>query len=132
MRISARTHYALRAAVALAAARQEPVTCAKLAAAQDIPRRFCENILQQLRRAGLVTGQRGPDGGYWLARPPEKITLADVVQVTEGGEPEIERFPGVAAPLADIWTEMREHRNALLSEVTLADVVTSAAGPPSV
>ncbi|MFC5158192.1 RrF2 family transcriptional regulator, partial [Nonomuraea angiospora] len=73
MRISARTHYALRAAVALAAAPPGPVPAEKIASSQDIPRRFCDNILLQLRRAGLVRSQRGPDGGYWLARPAEEI-----------------------------------------------------------
>ncbi|GAA3240970.1 RrF2 family transcriptional regulator [Nonomuraea helvata] len=131
MRISARTHYALRAAVALAAAPLGPVPAEKIASSQDIPRRFCDNILLQLRRAGLVRSQRGPDGGYWLARPAEEITLADVIRVTEGIEEEIERFPGVAGPLTDIWTAMREHEHALLTEVTLADVVITAAKDPA-
>ena len=125
MRISARTHYALRAVVALAAAPPGPIPAGEIASGQVIPRRFCDNILAQLRLAGLVRSQRGSDGGYWLARPPEKITLADVIRVTEGLEEEVERFPGVASPLTGIWAAMREHEHALLSEITLAHIVAS-------
>ncbi|GAA2214299.1 hypothetical protein GCM10009850_097640 [Nonomuraea monospora] len=129
MRISARTHYALRAAVALAAAPPGPVHAHKIATSQDIPRKFCDNILLQLRRAGLLHSLRGSEGGYWLARPPEKITLADIIQVTEGVEQRMEPFHGIARPLADVWSAMRRHEHALLSEVTLADIVASAAEP---
>ncbi|MGN9845207.1 RrF2 family transcriptional regulator [Nonomuraea sp. H19] len=131
MRISARTHYALRAAVVLAAAPQGPVPANKIASSQDIPLKFCNNILLQLRRAGLVRSQRGPEGGYWLARPPEDITLADIIVVTEGIEEDMEPFRGVAGPLADVWSAMRDHEHALLSEVTLADIVASADKPAS-
>src|SRR5689334_20143431 len=99
MRISARTQYALRAMVALAAA-EGPINAERIATTQDIPRRFCDNILLQLRRAGLIHSQRGPDGGYWLAHPAEKITLADVIRVSEGATEGTEHFLGVAAPLA--------------------------------
>ncbi|ACZ87981.1 RrF2 family transcriptional regulator [Streptosporangium roseum] len=126
MRISARTQYALRAMVALAAA-DNPIHAERIAATQDIPRRFCDNILLQLRRAGLIHSQRGPDGGYWLAHPAEKITLADVIRVSEGvTEGGAEYFPGVAAPLADIWAEIRQHQHALLSEITLAQIVATS------
>ncbi|MBG0830051.1 Rrf2 family transcriptional regulator [Planomonospora sp. ID67723] len=131
MRISARTQYALRAAVALAAAADKPMHAEEIAADQDIPRRFCDNILLQLRRAGLIRSQRGPEGGYWLARPAAEITLADIVEVTEGVPEEIGQFPGVAGPLADVWAMMREHEHALLSEVTLAHIVASARSDPS-
>ncbi|MEV1172307.1 Rrf2 family transcriptional regulator [Nonomuraea sp. NPDC049784] len=126
MRISARTHYALRAAVALAAAPPGPMPAGEIASSQDIPRRFCDNILAQLRLAGLVRSQRGSDGGYSLARPPEKISLADIIQVTEGLEEQIEHFTGLASPLTGIWTAMREHEHALLSEITLAHIVSSS------
>ncbi|MFC6081083.1 RrF2 family transcriptional regulator [Sphaerisporangium aureirubrum] len=131
MRISARTQYALRAMVALAAA-GGPLNAERIAAEQDIPRRFCDNILLHLRRAGLIHSQRGPDGGYWLAQPPEKISLADVIRVTEGIEPAATHFPGAAAPLAEIWARLHDHEHTLLSEITLADIlsdeVSSAGG----
>ncbi|MFG1695325.1 Rrf2 family transcriptional regulator [Nonomuraea sp. NPDC049309] len=126
MRISARTQYALGAMLALATA-DRPVHAERIAASQEIPRRFCDNILLQLRRAGLLRSQRGPDGGYWLARPPGEIALADVIRVTEGEEQATRPFPRAAAPLAAIWERLRSHENALLSEITLADVVASGA-----
>ncbi len=94
MRISARTQYALRAAVELAAAPSGPVPAERIATAQEIPRRFLDNILLQLRRAGLIHSQRGPDGGYWLARPATEISLADIIVVVEGVSQDSERFPG--------------------------------------
>ncbi|MFC4009329.1 RrF2 family transcriptional regulator [Nonomuraea purpurea] len=127
MRISARTQYALCAMVALATA-EGPVHAEWVALTQDIPRRFCDNILLQLRRAGLVRSQRGPDGGYWLARPAKEISLADVIHVTEGVEQGSEHFPAAAAPLADVWAQLRSHEHALLSEITLAHIVDAPTG----
>ncbi|SEG96763.1 Rrf2 family protein [Nonomuraea solani] len=124
MRISARTQYALGAMLALAEA-GHPVHAERIAVTQEIPRRFCDNILLQLRRAGLIESQRGPEGGYWLARPPGEIALADVIRVTEGAEPAARPFPRAAAPLTEIWARLRSHEDALLSEITLADVITS-------
>ncbi|MBF8193881.1 Rrf2 family transcriptional regulator [Nonomuraea sp. K274] len=128
MRISARTQYALGAILALAAS-DGPVPAERIAESQDIPRRFCDNILLQLRRAGLIHSQCGPDGGYWLARPPAEIALADVVRVTEGAEQATRPFPKAAAPLAELWARMRRQEDALLSEITLADVVASGGRP---
>jgi Rrf2 family protein len=125
MRISARTQYALRAMVALAAA-EGPLKAERIATDQDIPRRFCTNILLHLRLAGLVRSQLGRKGGYRLARPAQKISLADVIRVTEGVEPPVAHFPGAAAPLAEIWEQLHDRENALLSEITLAHVVSSA------
>ncbi|MFD0663757.1 RrF2 family transcriptional regulator [Thermocatellispora tengchongensis] len=97
MRISARTQYALRAMVALAAA-GGLMHAEQIATEQRIPRRFCDNILLHLRRVGLIHSQRGPEGGYWLARPPEKISLADVIRVTEGVEPPPATSPAPPRP----------------------------------
>ena len=80
MRISARADYAVRAAVELAAAGDGPTKGDALARAQDIPVKFLENILGDLRHAGIVRSQRGADGGYWLARPAGEITVADVIR----------------------------------------------------
>src|SRR4051812_22859068 len=115
MRLSARTHYALRAAVELAAAPNGPVPAERIAAAQAIPRRFLDNILLQLRRAGLINSQRGPKGGYGLARPAAEITLADVIMIVEGVQQDGERYPGAAKPLADVWTALREHEQSTLT-----------------
>lgn len=128
MRISARTQYALRAVTELAAAPPGPVPAEKIAVAQNIPRRFLDNILLQLRRAGLIHSLRGPEGGYWLARPPEQITLADVIVVIEGRPEYAEHggYPGVAQPLAAVWSALREHEESLLTEITFAEIVKPA------
>ncbi|WP_214411482.1 RrF2 family transcriptional regulator [Sphaerisporangium fuscum] len=131
MRISARTQYALRAAAELAAAPPGPVPAERIASSQDIPRRFLDNILLQLRRAGLIESQRGPEGGYWLARPATEITLADIIVVIEGVPSHSERFPGVAGPLADVWSALRAFENETLTEITLAHIASGSLPPLS-
>ena len=107
MRVSAKVDYALRAALELAASGDGPTKGEQIAQAQDIPLKFLENILLELRHHGLVQSQRGAEGGYWLARPPGEIKLADVIR---------------AARLQDVWIAMRANLRAVLDEVTLADV----------
>jgi Rrf2 family protein len=131
MRLSARADYALRAAIELAAARDGHVTADQLAQAQHIPGKFLETILTQLRRAGLVRSQRGPDGGFWLARPAAEISLADIIRAIDGqllgvrGErPENVSYPGAAAPLQRVWIALRANERAVLETVTLSDIVT--------
>ena len=131
MRLSARADYALRAAIELAAARNGHVTADQLAQAQNIPGKFLETILTQLRRAGLERSQRGPDGGFWLARPAVEISLADITRAIDGqllgvrGErPENVSYPGAAAPLQRVWIALRANERAVLETVTLSDIVT--------
>jgi Rrf2 family protein len=131
VRVSAKTDYALRAALELAAAPDErPVKGERIATAQAIPLRFLENILMQLRHAGLVESRRGADGGYRLARPPADVTLADVIRAIDGplagvsgARPETLDFAGVAAPMRDVWIAVRASLRGVLERVTLADVV---------
>jgi Rrf2 family protein len=131
VRVSAKTDYALRAALELAAAPDEkPVKGERIATAQAIPLRFLENILMQLRHAGLVESRRGADGGYRLARPPAEVTLADVIRAIDGplagvsgARPETLDFEGVAAPMRDVWIAVRASLRGVLERVTLADVV---------
>ena len=107
MRVSAKTDYAIRAALELAAADDErPVKGERIATAQAIPLRFLENILMQLRHAGLVESRRGAEGGYRLARPASEVTLADVIRAidgplagVQGDRPETLGFTGVAEPM---------------------------------
>ena len=113
MRLSARADYALRAAIELSAASGH-VTADQLARTQAIPGKFLEAILTQLRRAGLVRSQRGPDGGFWLARPAGEISLADIIRAIDGplvgvrGErPENLGYIGAAAPLQTVWIALR-------------------------
>ena len=129
MRISARADYAVRAAAELAAAGGGPVKGEALAAAQGIPPKFLENILGDLRHARPVRSQRGAEGGYWLARPADEITVADIVRAVEGplatvrGEPpEDVAYRGAAEPLQQVWIAVRKNLRAVLERVTLADV----------
>jgi len=132
VRISAKTDYALRAVVELAAAGADgrPVKGERLAAAQGIPLRFLENILLELRHAGFVESRRGADGGYRLARPAQEITLADVIRAIDGplagvtgDRPEKLEFTGNAEPLREVWVAVRAVLRSVLERVTLADVV---------
>ncbi|GHH79968.1 RrF2 family transcriptional regulator [Promicromonospora soli] len=131
MRISARADYAVRAAAELAAADQDgPVRAEALARAQDIPHRFLEGILSDLRRDGLVTSHRGAGGGYRLARPASTITIADVVRAVDGplvfvrgNRPSDLEFQGAAAPLLHVWVALRANVRAVLEAVSLADLV---------
>ena len=84
MHVSAKADYAVRAAIELAAAGAGPVKGDRIAEAQQIPLKFLENILSDLRHAGYVQSQRGAEGGYWLAEPPHTITLADVIRAVDG------------------------------------------------
>ena len=85
MKVSAKADYAVRAVVELAVQEgRGPVKGERIAQAQDIPWKFCENILAELRAAGVVASRRGAEGGYWLARPASDITLADVIRIVDG------------------------------------------------
>jgi len=129
MRVSAKADYAIRATVELAAAGPGPVKGDRLAQAQEIPSNFLENILVDLRNAGLVASKRGADGGYWLARPAGEITLADVIRAVDGPlanvrgvRPEALAFDGFAEPLRDVWVAVRASLRSVLERVTLADL----------
>jgi Rrf2 family protein len=131
MRLSARADYALRAAIELAASEGGHITAEQLARAQRIPGKFLEAILTQLRRAGLVRSQRGPEGGFWLARPADEISLADIIRAIDGplvgvrGErPEKVGYIGAAEPLQTVWIAVRANERAILEEVTLAHIVS--------
>ena len=131
MRVSAKVDYALRASLELAAAGDGPTKGEQIAQAQEIPLKFLENILLELRHHGLVQSQRGADGGYWLARPAAEIKLADVIRAVEGplanvrgARPESVAYVGPAARLQDVWIAMRANLRAVLEELTLADVAS--------
>jgi Rrf2 family protein len=131
VRISARADYAVRAAAELAAAGGGPVKGEALASSQGIPPKFLENILGDLRHARLVRSQRGADGGYWLARPAEEITVADVWRAVEGplatvrGErPEDVPYTGAAEPLQHVWIAVRKSLREVVERVTLADIAS--------
>jgi Rrf2 family protein len=138
MRLSARVDYALRAAAELTVAGNHPVTAVQLAEAQQIPPKFLENILGQLRRSGLIRSQRGPEGGYWLAKPADQISLADIIRVIDGpllgvrGErPEHVGYGGAAQSLQEVWIALRANERAILEQVTLAHIASGEL-PPTV
>lgn len=132
MRVSAKADYAIRAAAELAAADHAvPLKAERIADAQDIPVKFLETILLELKHAGVVRSQRGPDGGYALARPAAEIALADVIRAVDGplanvrgDRPETRTYPGVAAGLTDVWIAVRAALRQILEETSLADLVT--------
>ena len=133
MRVSAKVDYAVRAAVELAAADGGPVKGEQLAQAQDIPLKFLENILIELRQAGIVRSQRGPEGGYWLGRPASEVSVADVIRAVEGplasvrGErPEALQYSGSAETLQRVWIALRGAMRDVLETVTLADLATGS------
>ena len=142
MRVSAKVDYALRACAELAAAGEGPVKGDRLAQAQEIPLKFLENILLDLKHAGLVQSQRGAEGGYWLSLPPDQISLAEVIRAVEGPianvrgrRPELVEYVGPAGPLQQVWVAVRANLRAVLEAVTLADLAAgNRAGrtrPPS-
>ncbi|MGA3487905.1 RrF2 family transcriptional regulator [Micromonosporaceae bacterium DT55] len=140
MRLSARVDYALRATAELAAAvgddpnvKVRPVTAEQIARAQQIPPKFLESILLQLRQGGVVYAQRGPEGGYWLARPAAEITLAEVIRVIDGPlahvrgrRPEELEYTGAAQALQEVWIALRASEREILEMVTVADVASGA------
>ena len=136
MRVSAKVDYALRALLELAAAPPGPVKGERLATAPEIPPKFLENILTELRRAEIVASQRGVDGGYRLAKPPSEISVADVVRALEGPiasvrgvRPDEIEYTGPARSLQPLWVELRASMREVLEGTTLADLVErSAAG----
>jgi Rrf2 family protein len=130
MRISAKVDYAVRAAVALAVAAQDaPMKGERIATAQGIPLKFLENILGDMRRAGLVRSQRGADGGYGLAVPADEISVADIVRAVEGplGDvrgmpPEKVAYEGEAQALQRVWLAARASLREVMETVTVGDI----------
>jgi Rrf2 family protein len=130
MRLTVKADYAIRALAELAARSDgSHVKAEELADAQNIPRGFLLGILAEARHAGLVTSQRGHDGGFAFRRPPKEITLADVIRAVSGplamvgdDRPGEVSYPGAAAVLPDVWVAVRANLRAVLEHVTLADL----------
>jgi Rrf2 family protein len=120
VRISAKTDYAIRAALEMAARSQEAelVKADTVAEAQHIPLRFLLSILNELRHAGI------------LALPPERISVADIIRAIDGPlanvagtRPEALELSGNAVALREVWISLRSNIRAVLECVTLADIV---------
>ena len=129
MRVSAKAEYACVAMLELAASHREPqpVRIKAIAEAQGIPQRFLVQILLQLKGAGLVTSVRGAAGGYQLTRPPEKISLADVVNTIDRSPPRGDPNGGATSAavqaIRSVWRTIQAEEQRLLDNVTLADLV---------
>ena len=142
MDISARTDYAVRALLTLAAAERDreaagddahtaAVSVDVLVREQGLPRKFLEAIVADLRRGGLVTSRRGPGGGYALARPADQIFLGDVFRTVDGPLAEVRglrphetAYEGVATHLPTVWVALRASLRSVLDETSLADVLS--------
>jgi Rrf2 family protein len=130
VRISAKVDYAVRAAVELAAASDEkPVKAERIATAQGIPLNFLENILGELRHAGIVRSHRGAEGGFRLAKPAAELTVADIIRAVEGplasvrgGPPEEATYPGAAESLPRVWIAVRQSLRKVAEHVSVADI----------
>lgn len=133
MQVNAKVDYALRALSELANAHPDPMKAEAIARAQSIPPKFLENILLELRHAGIVLSQRGADGGYRLGRPAEEISLAEVIRVVDGPlanvrglRPESLEYIGPAESLIQVWIALRANMRAVLENVSLEELRTGS------
>lgn len=129
MELSCKSEYALLALLELTIHYQsgEPLQIRQIAAQQNIPDRYLEQLLATLRRCGLVRSQRGAKGGYVLGREPWKITLLDVVYCLEGQDSqpsESDAAPKTleSAVVREIWQEGLQAANSVLQKYTLQDL----------
>jgi Rrf2 family protein len=136
VQISAKSDYAVRALLSLAAHAPGLVKVDAVIAEQGLPRKFVEAILGELRRAGLVRSQRGAEGGYALARPASEITIAAVIRAVDGPLAEVRglrphetTYSGVAEHLPQVWVAVRAAIRGVLDETTLAHVLSGDLPP---
>jgi Rrf2 family protein len=132
--VTAKVDYAVRAAMVLARAAaddQGPLKGERIGSEQNIPVKYLENILSELRQSGVVRSQRGAEGGYWLAKPPNQVAIADIIRAVEGplatvrGErAEQLDYGDDGGALQEMWIAVRASLRSVLEKVTLADVVS--------
>jgi Rrf2 family protein len=106
----------------------QPLRVEEIAAVQAVPENYLRRLLIELKRGGLVLSQKGPSGGYMLARPPARITIADVVEIIEGDYTPVECLEEGAnafcprdsgCPMRDVWREVRDSVVGILRSATL-------------
>jgi Rrf2 family protein len=130
MKFGVGVDYCLKALITLAErySTAQPHRVEEIAAVQNIPENYLRRLLIELKRGGLVLSQKGPSGGYMLARHPSRITMAEVVQIIEGDYVPVECLEdgsnalcqrGDNCAMRDVWNEVRDSVNAILSGVTL-------------
>jgi Rrf2 family protein len=138
VQVSAKVDYAVRALIEVATSQSNRLTRDELASAQDIPPRYLEVVLTDLRQAGLLLGHRGASGGYSLGRPAEEITVADIARAVDGPlalvqglRPENVTYTGSSLHLHELWIGLRAAVRSVLEEVTVADLAVGFL-PPAV
>jgi Rrf2 family protein len=114
--VTSKSRYAVVAMAELARSGPRPVPIAQIAERRQMPVQFLEQLFSTLRRDGLLQSQRGVKGGYTLARPPEEITVLEVVQALDG------RVGEEAAEAGGIWKEGVEALRDVFSTTTIADI----------
>jgi Rrf2 family protein len=136
VQISAKTDYAVRALLSLAAHAPDRISAGVVVDEQALPLKFIEGILGDLRRAGLVRTQRGVGGGYSLSRPAGEITLGAVLRAVDGPlaevhglRPDETSYSGVAVHLSDVWVAVRASLREVLDQTTVEQVLTGELPP---
>ena len=131
MRVSAKADYAVRAVAELAASPDGPVKGERLADSQEIPLQFLEHILLDLKHSGIVRARRGAKGGYWLAKDPADVSIAEVIRAVEGpianvqsAPPESITYSGSAKELQSVWIAVRASLREVLESTSLEDLVS--------
>jgi Rrf2 family protein len=139
--LSTRSDYAIKALVRLALADgTAPVTARDVVAFTGVPPKFLEQVMHDLRQAGLVESQRGKGGGYVIARDPASVSFADVIDAIDGrragpagsngGKGRMQGGGRADALVAPVWREVRECTRAILGSATIADAAARAAEAP--
>lgn len=140
MKLSTRSEYGIRVLVALARTQGDrPRPLAGIAAAEKLPHAYLEQLVGDLRRAGLVNATRGQSGGYRLARPADEINLIDAVRALDG--PILEMPCGTPQDVEvcsrpqdcsvhEVFERLHESLSGMLGGTTLAQVAAKAGGPP--
>jgi Rrf2 family cysteine metabolism transcriptional repressor len=136
MRLSTKGEYASRAMLELSVHYEnKPLHIRDISKAQDIPQRFLEQILLQLKRAGLLRSRKGPEGGYYLAKPPGEINVAEVIRAMDGPLAPIDCVSVTAyevcphertCSLKGLWKEVRDVIAEILERTTFADLAEKA------
>jgi Rrf2 family protein len=123
MNISSKGHYALQALFDLASRNTgEPVKIASIARRQKIPQKFLELILSSLKHGGFVESRRGADGGYYLARSPEAITVGEVLRYVDG-PPQKQKGHKHESPFTDLWRNVDKAVAGILESANFAAIV---------
>jgi Rrf2 family protein len=134
MKFGVGVDYSLKALLMLAERypSAQPLRVEEIAAVQGVPENYLRRLLIELKRGGLVLSQKGPNGGYMLARPPARITMADVVEIIEGDYTPVECLEEGAnsfcprdsgCPMRDVWRDVRDSVVGILRNATLQSLI---------